>query len=263
MRSKTVLTNGSFLDRVEEYLPANATIRETDCSKEPSETLSIEVLSPNAFLCFDSDATIAFSRAIEDFAIEEGHGKFLAAFQNADQFEARHERYRQLARLLHEVQIIATGKIIRRTDNLKYCDDTKALLKKFWVVIYEGMRNRVMFLAEQSNDTASLEEKQFTGFYTFDQKVISQARTDIAELLGGHCPDLKDFQRLRQLDRAAKRLNVEFSRENKKLDLAIRKLRDDKKYQSQHFIEDFDKTLQRLTELKAHLPELIGGHQTK
>ena len=263
MRSKPVLTNGSFLDRVEEYLPASATIWETDCTERPCGTLPIESLSENTFHRFNADTTIAFSRAIEDFAIEEGHGKFLAAFQNADQFEAGHERYQQMISTLDETQIIATGKLAHKASGLKYCDDQQALLKKFWLVIYEGVRNRVMFLAEQINDATSLENKEFMGFYTFDQKVITQAREDVAELLGGNCPDLKNFQRLRQLDLAAKRLNVEFFQESQKLELAIKKLREGKKYQSQHFIEDFDKTLQRLTDLKAHLPELIGGHQTK
>lgn len=263
MASKKVLTNGGFLERVQEYLPQTASIWETDCSDQPCGTLPLESLSPNDFLLFDADTTVAFSRAIEDFALDEAHGKFLAAFQDADQFEAQHDRYWQLSSTLEDVQVIATGKLSRRTNGLSYCNDTKGLLKKFWVVVYEGIRNRVMFLAEQTNEARKFDERQYLGFYTFDQKIIDQAREDVAELLGGSCPHLKNFKRLHQLDLAAKRLHVEFARENKKLDLAIQKLRGGKKYQSQHFIEDFDKTLQRLTDLKAHLPEIIGGQRTK
>jgi len=263
VRSKNVLTNESLLERVQEYLPETASIWEMDCAENPCGTIPVESLGHNTFLRFDADTVVAFSRAVEDLALEEGHGRFLAAFQNADQFEGQQERYWQLCTALDDVQLIATGKLPLKTDGLKYCEDSKALLGKFWIVIYEGVRNRVMFLAEEIDTTTEFEEKQFTGFYTFDEKVISQARTDIADLLGGHCPHLRNFKRLRQLDLAAKRLNVEFARENKKLELAIRKLRDGKKYQSQHFIEDFEKTLQRLTDLKAHLPELIGGQRTK
>jgi hypothetical protein len=263
VRSQKVLSNDSFLHRVQENLSDTASIWETDHSHHPCATAPVESLSENRFIRIDGDTTIAFTHAVEEIALDETHGKFLAAFQHADILEARHDRYSELCRTLEEVQVIATGNLTQTPTGLKFCNDAKALFAKFWVVLYEGVRNRVMFLAEQTNDAVELRDKEFIGFYTFDQRVITQAREDVASLLGGNCPHLKNFQRLRQLDQAAKRLNVEFARENKNLELAIHKLRENDQYGSQHFIEDFDKTLQRLTALKAHLPELIGGQRNK
>ncbi|MDB6026708.1 MAG: hypothetical protein JWM68_2931 [Verrucomicrobiales bacterium] len=261
MRTKKVLNNETFLERVREYLPDNAAISRIDCAHKACDAISPESLTENTFFLFDAKSVAAFSRAIEEFALEEENGRFLATFQDAEQFEAEHERYLQLAKVLEDVQVIATGKLARKTHRVKYCNDAEAFLGKFRVILYEGIRNRVMFLTEQANNTRAFERKQFTGFYTFDRKVTSQAREDIVDLLGGRCPDLRSFKHLRQVDLVARRLQVEFANESRQLELAIRRLRESKKYQAQHFIEDFDKTLQRLTDLKAHLPDLIGGHQ--
>jgi hypothetical protein len=261
MPGRRLLNNASFVARLKEYLLSTHTFHALDSAGKPCGIVASTDLVDNEFYVVDGDTVVAFTRAIEDFALEDGNGRFLAAFQDSEFFDAGDERYWQLARTLPEVQVIATGPTSKAIDGLSYCEDAKGVLRAFWIVLYQGIRNRVLFVAEQVNNTQNLEDKQFIAFYTFDERVTNETRSDIADLLGGKCPELENFKRLRRLDSAAKQLQVEFERENRNLELAIRRLRRSKKYQLQHFIEDFDKTLQRLTDLKAHLPDLIGGYQ--
>ena len=82
----------------------------------------------------------------------------------------------------------------------------------------------------------------------------------MADALGGHCPELRQFARVHQVDRAIKHLKNEFAREKQALETAIQKLQSHgEEYQSHHFLADLDKTLERLNQLQAHLPEMIAG----
>ncbi len=253
------LSNQEFLGRVREYLPEETGICETDGSGKCPHEITLHTLEENTFYLFDSNALLAFSHTVEDFAFDEAEGSFLAATQTGAQFEPHRDRYRQLAATLDEVEVIACGKLPRRHNRLKFCNDANSRVKKFWLMAYEGPKCQAMFLGEQSNDAENFDDKKFTGFYTFNPRIISQAREDMAEALAGRCPELRQFAQLHKIDRAAKQLKVEFARENKAMEIAIKKLRHGKKYQQRHFLADLNKTLERLNGLKTHLPEMIAG----
>jgi hypothetical protein len=132
------------------------------------------------------------------------------------------------------------------------------------MVLYEGQRFQAMLLCEQVNDAKKFDEKKFVGFYTFNPRIVAQAREDMTESLGGDCPGLKRFARLQQMDQAAKKIKVEFAREKEAIDIAIKKLQNhEKHYRAKHFIEDLNNTLERLNRLQAHWPELIVEQQKK
>jgi hypothetical protein len=253
-------SNHDFLGRVREYLPSKTGITETDASGNFLDEIPLEQVVENTFYRFDSDAILAFSHTLEDFALEEGRGKLLAALQNSAQFEPVRERYWQLAATLDDVEIITAGKPSRCHSRLKCCNDAQGLVEKFWMILYEGTNFQALFLCQQANDAENFDAKQFIGFYTFNSRLVSQAREDMADALGGHCPELRQFVQARKIDRAAKHLKIEFAREKEALEIAIEKLRSHgENYQSHHFLADLDKTLERLNRLQTHLPEMIAG----
>jgi hypothetical protein len=260
LKSKA-LSHSEFVERIQEYLPSNAEICRTDAEGRSDGTNVGSDVSENDFYLFDAEALSALSHAIEEIALEEARGEFLAAIQNFDQFESLQERLWQLAATLDNVQIIASGTTPQPHGHLKFCNAGQSLLNNFWILLFKGPENQILFLCEQANKTANFDEKKFIGFYTFNPRVIELAREEIVGLLGGKCPELRQFSRLYKLDQAAKRLKIEFAREQETLELAFRKLKaGSEMYDSKHFLRDLDKTLERLTELKNRLPELIVGH---
>lgn len=255
------LSNSEFLSRAREYLVLENSIYETDERGNSANPVALEEMEENTFYFFDADALLALTQTIEDLAMEEGGGSLLAAIQEGEQFEQHRDRYWQLGATLEDVQLIASGKLAR-TGALKVCHDAKGLVKKFWMVLYEGRRFQALLLCEQANDSQKFDEKEFVGFYTFNPRIILQAREDIGDALGGRCPELKQFTRLQKIDRATKKLKVEFARETKAMDIAVKKLQShEKKYHTKHFLEDLNKTLERLNRLQTHLPEMIAGRQ--
>ncbi|MEO6034400.1 MAG: DICT sensory domain-containing protein [Verrucomicrobiota bacterium] len=253
------LSNSEFLNRAREYLILENAIYETDERGNSSIPVALEEMEENAFYLFDADALLALTQTIEDLAMEEGGGTLLAAIQDGGLFEQHRDRYWQLGATLEDVQIISSGKLAR-TGSLKVCHDAKGLVKKFWMVLYEGRRFQALLLCEQSNKSEKFEGKKFVGFYTFKPRIILQAREDIGDALGGRCPDLTQFTRMQKIDRATKKLKVEFARETKAMDIAVKKLQSqEKKYHTKHFLADLNKTLERLNRLQTHLPEIIAG----
>lgn len=254
------LSNQDFLGRVREYLPSQTGICETDSAGNCLREILLDQIEENTFYSFNSNALLAFSHTIEDFALEDGVGTLLAAMQTPEQFESVRERYWQLAATLDQVEIITSGKLSRCHGRLKCCNDAKGLAQKFWMILFEGKQNQAMLLCEQTNAVQNFDDKQFIGFYTVNSRLISQAREDMADALGGRCPELRQFAHAHKIDRAAKHLKVEFDREKEALEIAAQKLRSHgEAYQSHHFLADLDKTLERLTRLQSHLPEMIAG----
>lgn len=259
---KKGFSNSEFLDRAREYLVLGNAIYETDEQGNSSIPVLLEEIEENTFYLFDADALLALSQTIEDLALEEGSGSLMTSIQDGDHFAQHRDRYWQLATTLDDVQLISSKKL-PRTGALKTCHDAKGLVKKYWMVLYEGTRFRALLLCEQVNDAETFEEKQFVGFYTFNSRIIAQARQDMGEALGGRCPDLKDFAQRQKIDRATKKLRVEFAKETQAMDVAIKRFRGhERKYQAKHFLDDLNKTLERLNRLQTHLPEMIvGSHE--
>lgn len=257
------LSNDEFLGRVREYLASENGICETDAHGKTASTISLDAAKENHFYLFDSDALLAFGHTIEDLALEQASGNLLATMQDSTQFEPHRERYWQLATTLEDVQLVATGKL-PRAGKLKFCSDARERVKKYWMVLYEGQKFQAMLLCEQVNEAKKFDEKQFVGFYTFNPRIIAQAREDITDSLAGDYPGLKRFARLQEVDRAAKKIKIEFAREKEAIDIAIKKLQShEKHYGATHFLDDLNKTLERLNRLQSHFPELIVEPQKK
>ncbi|MEO7297133.1 MAG: DICT sensory domain-containing protein [Verrucomicrobiota bacterium] len=261
--SEPRLSNKEFLNRVREYLTAENAIHETDESSQASEIASLADLEENNFYALDSEAVIAFTHAIQDFAMEQASGRLLASMQDCTQFEGHRDCYSHLAATLDDVELICAGKLAKRVNKLNFCHDAKELLKKFWIVLYEGRSTSVMLLCEEVNNATTFESKQFCGFYTFNQRVVAQARADISESLAGECPGLKRFVHLQKVDAATKKVKIQFARETDAVDIAIKRLRKrEKNYRTQDFLDELNQALERLNALEAELRENIveGKH---
>lgn len=256
--SEPRLCNEEFLNRVREYLTAEDAIHETDESGRSSHVVSLADLEENNFYVLESEAVLAFSHAIQDFAMEQASGRLLASMQDCTQFEAHRDCYSHLAATLDDVELICAGKLAKRVNKLKFCNDAKELLKKFWLVLYEGRSASVMLLCEEGNNATTFESKKFCGFYTFNQRVVAQARSDISESLGGECPGLKQFVHLQKVDAAAKKVKIQFARETDTVEIAIKRLRKrEKNYRTQDFLDELNQALERLNALEAELRENI------
>lgn len=265
MPSKVFLANAEFLRRVHEYLPTEALVQEIDGEDNPVGGNLSGHLQENTFYVFNGESLISLTHAIEDHALDEAQGTLLAAFEDFSYFDQNRDRYWQLAATLEDVEVIAAGaRTPRRKGRLRFCDARRTPIKDFWAIFYEGMRTQIGLFCEKFTTAREIEQRQYIGFYTFDAALIRRARQDMVDLLGGRCPELKEFSRLRCLDRAAKQLKGQFVREHAALDTAIRRLRAGAPgYQANHFSRDFAKCIQRLREWEVRFPEMLSAPRHK
>ena len=257
--SKKHFSNDGLLDRVREYLPTDALLRETDADGKAEGTELPQALAPNTFYVFDAEALGAFGHAIEDLALEEANGNLLAAFQTFDNFEPHRERYGHLALTLDNVEVLAAGPFQHRVRRVKFIKDGQSACRQFWAVIFEGRGGQCLFIARQTNRAAAFEEKQFAGFYTFNPWLVTVLRANLLSLAAGQGSSLREFIRQQAIDQAAKLIKLQFLREREAVDLAIRRLQlDGQRYLPNHFAADLEKGLSRLHEWKARLPEILA-----
>jgi hypothetical protein len=183
----------------------------------------------------------------------------LAAFQQYKNFEPHRERYLHLAATIERVQIFATGTPPRGTRHLKLTRDIKGALQDFWIVLYEGHRRQALMIGRQTNKAAEFDDRQFTGFFTFNPRLIASIRQDVLDAAAGRAPLLREFTRLHALDQATKQIKSEFAREKEAVDLAVRRLlTDGRRYRAKNFASDLEKGLSRLHQWKTRLPELLA-----
>jgi hypothetical protein len=238
-----------------------AAVWETDAHGNPCGNGLCGRLVENEFYLFDSEALQAVAHAVEDYALDEARGVLLAVIQDFAHFENNRERYWQLAATLEQVKVLGKGKTPRRHGHLQFCNTAESELNRFWTLLYSGPRNQVMLLCRQANEAEDFESKQFIGFYTFNRDLIAQVRREITDLMGGECPALREFTRMRTIDQAAKQLKGDFVEELEAVEQALRKLQTrGAKYQAKHFVSDLEKTIQRLQQWKVRIPELLAPH---
>jgi DICT domain-containing protein len=237
-----------------------AAVWETDARGNPCGSGLCGRLVENHFYLFESEALQAVTHAVEDYALEEANGVLLAAVQDFAHFESNRERYWQLAATLDQVQVLGTGKTPRRHGHLKFCNTAKTNLNHFWTVLFYGPRTQAMLLCQQVNREEQFDSRKFIGFYTFNRDLIEHVRQEITESMGGKCPNLREFSRLRTIDQAAKQLKGDFADELESVEVALRKLQTrGAKYQAKHFVSDLEKTIERLQQWKVRLPELLAA----
>jgi hypothetical protein len=257
-------SNEHFLQHVRDYLPMDASVWYTDEQGRPCSCAVAGDLLENHFYIFDAEALLAASHAIEELALEEANGTLLATMQEFAHFEPHRERYWQLAATLAEVRVVARGKQPPRHGHLKFIATSQPALGPFWAVLYEGHRGQAMLVCRQSNRAKAFEAKRFEGCYTFDREWIARMRQDLEQLLAGRAARLSEFERLIAIDQAAKKLAVEFMREHKAVDNALRKLRTARNLDpARRFEAVVQQSLNRLKQVTDRMPGLVSGPRSR
>jgi hypothetical protein len=257
-------SNEHFLQHVRDYLPMDASVWHTDESGRPCSCAVAGGLLENHFYLFDAEAMMAASHAIEELALEEANGTLLATMQSFKHFEPHRERYWQLAATLGDVRVLAQGKQPPRHGHLKFIATNHKALAPFWAVLYQGHGRQAMLVGRQTNTAKAFEARRFEGCYTLSREVIARVREDFVQILAGRASRVREFERLLAIDRAAKQLAVEFTREHKAVDNALRKWQtagDPDPHR--HFEAVVQKSLGRLKQLTDKLPDLVGAAQSR
>ncbi len=264
MGSKTYFSKQAFLAGIREYLPMDASIRETDAKGNPGAGARSGELAENTFYIFDAEAMCAVGHAIEDLAMEEANGHVMSAFQDFANFEAHRERYCQLAATVDRVQALGAGRTPRAARRVQFLRDGKSAGKDYWMVSYTGRHQHALLVCRQMNRPDYFEDGTYTGFYTFDPSLVARFREDMTAMARGAGSGLREFGRLQALDHAAKQLQEEFARQQATLSDAFRKLmRSGGDYHAASFAADLDEGLSRLQQWKTRLPEMLaraGSH---
>ena len=257
MRSKTLLANEDFVARVQEYFTEEAQIFATDADGKPDGEQTLDDLRQDNFYLLNSDALLALTQAIEDVALDEANGSLLASMQDFKNFEPHNERFWQLSATLSEVKVVGKGETPRRHGHVQFSNAGKAV-SSCWSVIYRGRRVQAMLLAEQTEDAEDFEGKKFLGFYTFNGALVGKALEDFENVLGERCPELQEFKRLQKIDSLAKKIKVEFSREQEAVEIAIKKLvTESDDYRAEQFTADLDEAISHLEKWKKRAREML------
>jgi len=242
----------------------DASVWNTDEHGKPCSCAVAGGLLENHFYLFDAEAVLAASHAIEELALEEANGTLLATMQRFKHFEPHRERYWQLAATLADVRVIAHGKQPPRHGHLKFIATNHKSLGLFWTVLYQGHDRQATLVCRHTNTAKTFEEKRFEGCYTFNRELIARVRQDLEQILSGRAARVREFERLLAIDQAAKKLAAEFTREQKAVDSALRKLQTaGDHYPPRHFEAVVQKSLSRLKQLTDRLPDLIGAAQSR
>ena len=137
-------------------------------------------------------------------------------------------------------------------------------LGPLWAVLYQGHRRQAMLVGRQTNAAKAFEEKRFEGCYTFGRELIARVRQDLEQIVAGRASRMREFERLLAIDRAAKKLAAEFTREHKAVDSALRKWQTAGEHDApRHFEAVVQKSLSRLKQLTDRLPDLVGAAQSR
>src|SRR5205814_6651958 len=102
------------------------------------------------------------------------------------------------------------------------------------------------------------------GCYTFSRELIARVPQDLEQIVAGRASRMREFERLLAIDRAAKKLAAEFTREHKAVDSALRKWQTAGEHDApRHFEAVVQKSLSRLKQLTDRLPDLVGAAQSR
>lgn len=246
--------NSDFLSRVDEYLPTDAAVIAVDASEQSEPVASVDILSGNTFYLFSSDALLAASHAIEDLALDEANGTLLVVLQDFDNFTVERERYALLAATLDGVQVVGCGRKPRHCGRIQFITASQTALKDFWVVLYQGRHTQALVMSRQTHRTGTFEDRTFVGFYTFDARLIARVRQDIECLLQGESPCLREYDRLREIDRTVKEVRTVLQQEQLALESTLDKLQFGR-LQPRVLASRIDSIVNRLQTIKTMLPE--------
>lgn len=231
----------------------DAEIWELDTGGKPGSSALEGELRENIFYFFDAEAVNAINHAIEELALEEATGQFLALYQRFSDFEPHRERYWQLGATLDRVEVRAAGRKPRRHGRVRFIGLQQSVLRRFCLVLYQGSRVQALLVGRAEKGPGA---PRFSGFYSLNRRLIERVRKDLEALLAGQATAFAEFDRQHALDRAAKQIEAEFSRQKQAVGLALRRLQvDGDRHQTRRFLTEMDRSLGRLAELKSQLPD--------
>jgi hypothetical protein len=248
-------TNSEFLRRVDEYLPADAGVIAVDASEQPEPVASADLLNGNTFYLFSADALLAASHAIEDLALDEANGTLLVVLRNFDHFTAERERYALLAAAIDGVEVVGSGRKPRQCGRIRFIPASQGVLKDFWVVLYQGRHAQALVMSRPARRSNVFENRTFVGFYTFDCRLITRVRQDIERLLRGESLELREYDRMRRIDRTIKEVRAVLRQEQTVLQTTLEKLPFGR-VQPRALASRIDSIVQRLQTIKTKLPEI-------
>jgi hypothetical protein len=240
---------------VDEYLPTDAAGIAVGASEQSEPVASVDLLNGNTFYLFSSDALLAASHAIEDLALDEANGSLLVVLQDFDNFNNDRERYALLAATIDGVEIVGCGRKPRHCGRVQFITADQNALKDFWVVLYQGRQTQALVMSRQTHRTNTFEDRTFVGFYTFDARLIARVRQDIECLLHGESPGLREYDRLREIDRTVKEVRLVLRQEQLALESTLNKLQFGR-VQLRALASCIDSIVHRLQSIKNMLPEI-------
>jgi hypothetical protein len=262
--SNKPLANDDFLKRVRDYLPMDAAAWELDAAGKPVRKVPQDELKDNTFYGVDAEAMVAASHAIEDLALDEANGFLMASFQDIQNFESQRERYWQIAATIDEVQVIHGGTKPRRDGRVRFASMHGTALERYWVVLYQGRRAQALLLSRQTNAATAVEEKAFSGFYTFDARIIQSVRREVGLMLTKDQTQLSEYERLLAFAAAARLLQESFLREKARLEDSLGRWQARREqHQLAQFTADFDVAMKHFQELKARMADTLGQAESE
>lgn len=216
-------------------------------------------IQENTFYVFDDEALMAYSHAVEDIAFEEANGTMLTCCQDFKNFPPDLvERYSQLAATIDRVEVVGGGRAPRARGGLKFGSLARSALKEFRVSLFESRGANILFIAQEMASSRDGAGKKYIGFYSMSPEVVERLSKDILGARHGKNSGLSEFNRLQVIDRAAKQINIEFSREKDLVGAAIGKLQTNcQRYNVHNFTRDLQKSLDHLDQWKIRLPQML------
>lgn len=248
---RQTISNRDFLERVKDYLPAEAGAGKSGGPGEKCPASLAWEWMGDTFHTMDVETMVAASHAIEDLALDEANGRLLVLFQDFKYFHSHQERYQHLVQTVDEVTVLGCGKTPRPAGRVRFVNVSHTALSAFWLVMYQGRRAQVLLLSRQTNTTAVLADKRFFGFHSFAARLAARVRRDLDALLAGSATTLREYDRLWAVDQALRQVRTVFAREQSRLENALLKIKTDGRPAGAHqFAAELDRALRRLQGLQ-------------
>jgi hypothetical protein len=222
---RATLSNERFLRRVQEYLPMDAAIWNTDERSRPCCEVLPATLKAHRFYLFDAEAIHAMTHAISELALEAAEGSLWGCLQTFREYESHREHCWQLAATLGEVRVFGEGRLPARHGRVRFVPGQGRGLGAYWAVIYQGARTQIALVGRQVKPARQFVDRQFLGFYTLEAAVVSRLRADLEALAQGKARSLAEHTRLQGLDQAGKALRCRFDFELHSIEAELARLR--------------------------------------
>ena len=228
---------------------------------EAAASCTLSDLKENTFYRFNADAMLSFSHAIEDLALEHARGGLLATFPDLERFEPQRERYWQIAATLDQVEVVLPS-AARRAGRIRFTRSKNQIGRQFWAVSFLDGREGAILLGKQINRSEVFHERQFSGFFSFNPRLIERLQEEILEASRKPACHVPEFERLYALDRAACETWDAFSNERAVLEKIIRKLQVDGENKSRQFRSTLNQSFERLDQWKSRLSALAVSKES-